>query len=85
MEATETPVIIPEIPEDQKVWQEYLQRCCEVGQLRHQLDQLDSQKREIEKNLDVTEQAVKKAAHKHLEIRKAQATKQALKAPEAQV
>lgn len=51
-----------EFNESQKLWQEYLQRCCEVGQIRHQLDQLDTQKREIEKNLEITERKVKSTA-----------------------
>lgn len=53
--------------EAQKIWQEYLQKCCEVGQLFHAIDQLDSQKFQIEKNLEVTQRAVKSLANKHKE------------------
>lgn len=66
---TQTPVV-PEDKELQSLYQEYLQKCCEVGQLRYNLDQLDSQKREMEKNLEVTERAVKGAAQKHRELQK---------------
>lgn len=59
---------VTEPTEAQKLWQEYLQRCCEVGQLMHTLEQLDSQKREFEKNLEVTQRAVKSAAAKHREL-----------------
>jgi len=53
--------------EAQKIWQEYLQKCCEVGQLDHALSQLESQKLQIEKNLEVTKRAVKSLANKHKE------------------
>jgi uncharacterized membrane-anchored protein YhcB (DUF1043 family) len=72
---TSTSTTATEVTESQKLWQEYLQKCCEVGQIRHQLDQLDSQKREIEKNLDVTERSVKSVAQKHRDLQKALASK----------
>lgn len=55
-----------------KIWQEYLQKCCEVGQIMHTLEQIDSQKRQFEKNLDVTQRAVTSAANKHKELREKQ-------------
>jgi len=61
----------PEVDESGKLWQEYLQRCCEVGQIEFQLEQIDSQRKEIEKNLEVTQRAVRSAAHKHRELQKA--------------
>lgn len=64
-----------EMDEAQKLYQEYLQRCCEVGQLRHQLDQLDSQKKEIEKNLDITERKVRSISQQHRDVQKVLATK----------
>lgn len=51
--------------EANKIWQEYLQKCCEVGQLLHAIDQLDSQKVQIEKNIEITQRAVKSLAAKH--------------------
>lgn len=64
--ATQTP----EDKELQDLYQEYLQKCCEVGQLRYNLDQIEGQKRDMEKNLEVTERAVKGVAHKHRELQK---------------
>ena len=63
-----TLVPVKEPDELAAAWQEYLQKCCEVGQIRFQLDQIGSQTRQIEKNLEVTEAAVKKAANKHREL-----------------
>lgn len=60
-------VLTAETTEAQKIWQEYLQKCCEVGQLFHAVDQLESQKAQIEKNLEVTQRAVKSLAAKHRE------------------
>ena len=71
-----------QLNEAQKLWQEYLQKCCEVGQLRHQLDQLSSQKLEIEKNLDVTERKVRSTAQKHNDIKKELAAKVQMPKPE---
>jgi SMC interacting uncharacterized protein involved in chromosome segregation len=66
----EVSEIKTEVDEGQKIWQDYLQKCCEVGQLDHALAQLDSQKRDIEKNLEVTKQKVKGLAYKHKEYQK---------------
>lgn len=57
----------PEDEELKKYYDEYLQKCCEVGQYIHNIDQLDSQKREMEKNLEVSQRSAKSAAHKHKE------------------
>lgn len=62
--------VVPEDKELHSLYQEYLQKCCEVGQLRYNLDQLDSQKREMEKNLEVTERGVRNSAQKHRELQK---------------
>lgn len=67
----------PEKEQLEKLWQEYLQKCCEVGQVRYQLDQLDGQRRSMEKQLEVTEAAVKSAAAKHRELQKTQVQKMA--------
>lgn len=68
METEVTPIATPAtLTEAQKIWQEYLQKCCEVGQLMHSLDQIESQKAQIEKNLEVTQRAVKSLAAKHRE------------------
>lgn len=64
-----------EFSEAQKLWQEYLQKCCEVGQLNHQLEQLESQKAEIEKNADVTKRLVRSIAQRHRDVQKALAAK----------
>lgn len=61
----------PQDPEVQKVWQEFLQKCCESGQISFQLTQLDSQKAVLEKQLDVTNRAIKSAAAKHRELQAA--------------
>jgi hypothetical protein len=66
-ETPKTPVL-PEDDELTKLYQEYLQKCCEAGQIRFNLSQLESQQREMEKQLDTTERAVKSAAHKHKEL-----------------
>lgn len=63
--------VLPEDKELQTIYQDYLQKCCEVGQIRYNLDQLHSQQLELEKKLEVTERAVKSAAHKHQELQKA--------------
>lgn len=57
------------------VWQEYLQKCCEYGQIQHALDQLESQRKEMEKKLDMTLSQAKKAAIQHRELQKAMADK----------
>jgi len=77
MEKEATPIETPatEVNEAQKIWQEYLQKCCEVGQLDHALAQLASQQADIEKNLDVTKRAVKSLAHKHKEHQQSLAQK----------
>jgi septal ring factor EnvC (AmiA/AmiB activator) len=76
MEKEATPIETPaQIDEAQKLWQEYLQKCCEVGQLDHALTQLAGQQADIEKNLDVTKRAVKTLAHKHREHQQALAAK----------
>lgn len=69
------------INEGQKLWQEYLQKCCEVGQLDHSLDQLESQRLQIEKMLDVTKRAAKSVSEKHKEW---QMKDQATKVPKAE-
>ena len=74
-----------EFDESKKLWQDYLQRCCEVGQIRHQLDQLDSQRKEIEKNLEVTERKVKSTAQQHRDLQKALAAKVQMPKPEETV
>lgn len=61
---------LPEDKEMEKIYQDYLQKCCEVGQIRYNLEQLHGQQLELEKNLEVTERAVKSAAHKHRELQK---------------
>jgi hypothetical protein len=53
------------VDEAQQVWQSYLQKCCEHGQLLNALDQLDSQKREIEKKVELTAREVRSLSHKH--------------------
>lgn len=73
----EVPKELKELDESQKTWQEFLQKCCEVGQLVNALDQLDGQKREIEKNLEVTQRAVKSAANKHKELQQQRLAQQA--------
>lgn len=78
MEVVETPKTNGAAPEDaelQKLYQEYLQKCCEVGQIQYQLDQLDGQKREIEKQLEVTQRARNKAANSHRDLQKAKFSK----------
>lgn len=68
----------PEMPEDAKLkelYQLYLQKCCEAGQIRYNLKQLNSQQLEMEKNLEVTERAVSKAAQDHRELQKSKISK----------
>ncbi len=65
-----------------EVWQMYLQKCCEFGQLQHALDQLDSQRKEIEKKIEITFKDAKKQALLHRDIQKAMAEKVQLPKPE---
>lgn len=57
------------------LWQEYLQKACEVGQLDKHLEDLDSRKKELEKQLEVTKRARNSAAHKHDQLMKSKAIK----------
>lgn len=77
--------LLPEDQELQKIYQEYLQKCCEAGQIRYNLTQLDGQQRELEKNLEVTERAVAGAAHKHRELQKVKFSKIKPVEPEVQL
>jgi hypothetical protein len=54
----------------QETWQTYLQKCCEYGQLQHAIHQLDSQRLEIEKKIDITMRQANDAALKHHQIKK---------------
>lgn len=54
-------------PEAQKTWQEYLQKCCEMGQLQIAIRRLNTQLVQIEKNLEVTETAASKLIVKHID------------------
>jgi len=65
------PVTPATSDESQKLWQEYLQKCCEVGQLLHALDQLDSQKSELEKQVELAQRAAKSTANKHRQLQQA--------------
>jgi uncharacterized membrane-anchored protein YhcB (DUF1043 family) len=66
------------------LWQEYLQKCCEDGQLNHQLEQLESQRKEIQKNQEVTRRMVKSLASKHRELKKSLASKVQMPKPEVE-
>lgn len=61
-----------EVDEATKLWQEFLQKCCEAGQIKFQLSQLEGTKRSMEKQLEVTEEQVRKTAAKHTEVKKQQ-------------
>lgn len=61
--------------EKAKLWQEYLQKCCEVGQLRYQRTQVEGQQREIDKHIELAERAVKSLAAKHRDIQKSELEK----------
>lgn len=77
---------LPKTPEDvelDKVYQEFLQKCCEAGQLRYQITQIDGQKSDMEKQLEVTERSVKSSASKHRELQKAKFQK--LNPPKAEL
>lgn len=78
----ETPI---ETSELNKLWQTYLQKCCEVGQLEHSLEQLEGQKREIEKRLEVTKRQVKSTAHKHKELHQVQLSKTKVPSPTPEI
>lgn len=56
-----------EATEAQKTWQEYLQKCCEHGQLQHAMEELDGQRNALEKQIEITMRAVKSLATKHKE------------------
>lgn len=62
----------PTDPALQEKWNEFLQKCCEAGQLRFQLTRLEGQQRHLEKQLEVTERAVEKAAAQHDALKKQQ-------------
>ncbi len=59
---SETPA---EPTEAQKIWQDYLNECASVGHLMHQLANLESQQRDVEKRIEVTQERVRKIAVKH--------------------
>jgi uncharacterized protein YutD len=73
-----------EMDEAQKLWQDYLQRCCEYGQLTYTLEQLDGQKREIEKNAEVALRGAKAAAARHKDLQKVMASKVQMPKPEVE-
>lgn len=73
-----------EMEEAKKLWQEYLQKCCEDGQLTHQLEQLDSQRKEIEKNQDITRRLARSIAKKHRDLQKVMAAKVQMPKPEVE-
>lgn len=79
MEKDVTPTPIDKATE---TWQEYLQKCCEYGQLQHALDQLNSQKLEIEKKVEITMRQAKASAQKHNQIKQELASKVQLPKPE---
>lgn len=62
--------VTPVLDESQQLWQSYLQKCCEYGQLTHALEQIDSQKRDIEKKVEITMREVKSFSNKFNESKK---------------
>ncbi len=77
------PATLPEDQDLKKLYQEYLQKCCEVGQIQHQLHMLEGQKVEIEKNLEVTERSVRKIAKEHRDLQQAKFSKLKPEMPKA--
>lgn len=72
MEKEVTEIVDPKAPETsdtQKIWMDYLQKCCELGQLIHNLSLLESQQRIIEKNIEVTQREVKSLDSKHKQLK----------------
>lgn len=70
-----TPTNGVEATDSNKTYQDYLQSCCVVGQLFHAIEELDSQKRDLEKKLEVEQRRSKSLAHKLKEEKmKSQAT-----------
>lgn len=78
------PVNGVEASTEQKIFQEYLQKCCEAGQIQDQLDQLDSQRREMEKKLEITQKEVKSVRNKHKEAQMEKYSKMKVKTPESE-
>lgn len=72
MENGTTPNVqtAPEDKELNEMYQTYMQKCCEVGQIEYNLRQLDGQRRDLEKQLEVTQKAVDSASAKHRELQK---------------
>lgn len=62
--------VAPSDPKLQALYQEYLQKSCEVGQIEYQLDQLDQQRLQLEKQRDVSRRGRNKAANEHRELQK---------------
>lgn len=58
----------PAVPEDAeltKLYQEYLQKSCEVGQIDGHIDDCSAQLKELEKKLDTTKKQRDKAKRDH--------------------
>lgn len=64
-QVTEEPKPMSELD---KLWQEYLQACCEAGQLHFAFEQLDSQKHDLQKKLEATERRIKQISQKHRDL-----------------
>ncbi len=82
MELAPTPAPSDEQKKRDQLWNEYLIKCCEVGQMLYQLETFDSQRLELEKKLEVTEKARNKAARDHDEYLKKNAPKMNITKPE---
>lgn len=58
-----------ETPKSATLWQEYLQKCCEVGQLDHHLHNIESTRLDLEKKREVAQTASRKLARQHDEMK----------------
>lgn len=73
------PALTPEDKKLDELYQLYLQKCCEIGQIEYQLEQLDNQRKDIEKSLDTTRKARNKASNDHRELQKTKFAKLKIK------
>jgi hypothetical protein len=70
MEIVPTPPPSPEQQKREDLWNQYLLKCCEVGQMLYQLETFDSQRLDLQKKLEVVEKSRNKAARDHDEYLK---------------
>lgn len=70
MELAPPPAPSDEQKKRDELWNEYLLKCCTVGQIDYQLKDISSRQLELEKSFEVAQRARNKAAKEHDEYLK---------------